>query len=337
MGDYELAQAFSRSLIDDFRIGRSEIRIPDTLPRRPYQVPSNFKAVAAPSGIVVTWDAVYGAYWYDLRVRLAGSDDWTVHYVATNRYDTAPCVSGQEWEYQVRMRCGDTVKSAWSDVVSAIAHPDTLPAPSHIITHATANGFRISWDSYPDGLEVDRYGVYAFDQDIPGSFPCGIGMRGDGGQMGGLVPGHHYGVAVQTWNRAGGGLLGGARAVTVGRGTPLPPMRLQLIVIDRTTAELRWRGDPAAAGFRVFVRRSLGLPTPADHREVYNATRTTNAQNERALLRDLLPSVWDLEYAVSGYNGNDESDVSQWIQAPPSLTENDMIRIELEISLQIGT
>jgi lysophospholipase L1-like esterase len=332
LGDYQLAQAFSRTLVADFNIGGHELKIPATIPPRLVPAPANFKAASAPSGVVVTWDAVYGAFWYDLRVRLVGSDDWTTCHVPSNRYDTTFCVAGQRWEYKVRSRAGDTVKSPWSAVVSAVARPETLPSPTHIITHATANGFFIRWDSPRDPHSVDRFGVLSRDRDIPGAFPGIVGIKGNGGRVDGLIPGHHYDVAVQTWNWAGGGLPGGARAVTVGRGVPLPPMRLQISVVDRTTAELRWRGDAAAAGYRVWARGIGQLARSFKQRELSDV-RVANAADSlvgKALLTNLYPSVWDFEYAVSAYNGNDESDLSQWIIAPLSVVENDSIRIGLD-------
>ncbi|KAK1760362.1 receptor-type tyrosine-protein phosphatase F [Echria macrotheca] len=315
LGEFQLAQAFTRTLIADFRIGRRELSIPTSVPRRPTPTPARVKASPAPSGVVVTWDAVYGAFWYDVRIRLAGSESWTVVPVSCNRYDTTFCVSGQRWEYQVRTCGGNTVKSSWSEVVSAVADPQTLPAPSRIRTHATADGFNVTWEPFPEGLDVDRYGVLAFDEDYPGAFPYVVGIKGSGGRVSGLVPGHRYGVAVQTWSTAGGGLPGGARAVTVCRGTPLPPVRLQLTVLDRTTAELEWMGDPAAAGYRVWVRRTgTGVEIRSEVADSTNAS--TSSLSTKALLRDLYPSVWEFEFSVSAYNGNDESDVSQWVVAP---------------------
>jgi hypothetical protein len=47
----------------------------------------------------------------------------------------------------------------------------------------------------------------------------GVARRPDGSlsaHIGGLIPGHRYEVAVQTWNAAGGGLPNGANAVMVG-------------------------------------------------------------------------------------------------------------------------
>lgn len=324
LGDFQLAQAFSRTLLTDFNIGRHELTIPASVPPRVTKTPTNFKAVSAPSGIVITWDPVYGAYWYDLRVRLAGSDDWTTCYVPTNRYDTTFCVTGQRWEYQLRSRAGDTVESAWTDVVSAVARPETLPAPNNIITHATADGFVISWDPPEDSQHVERFGVLSHDRDIPGAFPSVVGIKGNGGRVNGLVPGHHYDVAVQTWNPAGGGLPGGARAVTVAKGTPLPPIQLQLAVVDKTTAVLRWRGDPAAAGYRVWAREVEPGARSSSHRELKDLQVSLDAEPliGKALLTDLYPSVWAFEYAVSTYNGSDESDISQWIMAPSGSAEN---------------
>ncbi|KAK0649622.1 carbohydrate esterase family 3 protein, partial [Cercophora newfieldiana] len=335
LGEYELAQAFSRTLLADFNLGHHELSIPATIPPRLVPTPSNLKATSAPSGVVVTWDAVYGAFWYDLRVRLAGFDDWTTCYVPSSRYDTTFCVNGQRWEYQVRTRAGDTVKSSWSAVVSAIARPETLPAPAHIVTHATSDGFLVSWDPPAEPRRVDRYGVLSHDSDISGAFPAIVGIKGSGGRVGGLVSGHHYDIAVQTWNAAGGGLPGGARAVRVGKGVPLPPMRLQISVIDKTTAELRWRGDPAAAGYRVWARGIERLARSFKERELSHVPATAAATKSeslvgKVLLTNLYPSVWDFEYAVSAYNGNDESDISQWIIAPPSVIENDSIRIGLD-------
>jgi len=47
------------------------------------------------------------------------------------------------------------------------------------------------------------------------------------------------------------------------------------------------------------------------------------------------PTVWDWEYAVRAYNGNDESGLSEWVAPPPlereevTLTEGDSLRVEI--------
>jgi len=112
--------------------------------------------------------------------------------------------------------------------------------------------------------------------------------------------------------------------VTVGEGTPLPPIQLQLTVVDKITAVLRWRGDLAAAGYRVWARESDPDVRSLNNRELKDVQTSSNARAliGKALLTDLYPSVWAFEYAVSAYNGNDESDISQWIMAPSGSTGN---------------
>ncbi|KAK0724340.1 SGNH hydrolase-type esterase domain-containing protein [Lasiosphaeris hirsuta] len=347
LGDYQIAQAFSRTLISSFALGRHELTIPSSLPLRPTPTPSNLKATSAPSGIIVTWDPIYGAYWYDLRARLVPSsplplpstasppppspplDDWTIHYTAAPRHDTTTCAPGQVWEYQVRSRAGDTVRSAWTPVVSAVANPHHAPPPSNIAVRSVVGsaGFSISWTPVAGGEEcgpVDRYGVVTFDRDVPGSWPGVVGVRGVGGWVGGLVEGHRYSVGVQTWTRkAGGGEIRWARAVAVGMGTPGAPGRVQVRVLGKGSVEVRWCGDGRAAGYRIWVRGVGGFGA----REV--GDEQVGGEEGKRVVTGLEPSVWDFEYAVSAYNGDDESGLSQWTVAPPSLIEGDSICISL--------
>ncbi|KAK0713250.1 SGNH hydrolase-type esterase domain-containing protein, partial [Lasiosphaeria miniovina] len=198
LGEYELAQAFSRALVDGLGLGRRALRVPPHIPQRPIPEPANVRATPSPCGVVVTWDPVFGAYGYDVRERLAsssssssssssldGDDDdddgaWTAQYFAhSNRHDTTRCVAGTAWEYRVRARAGDRVASTWSGIVRAVANPQTLPGPARIVTHATAAGFAAAWDPPPEsgGDEIDRYGVFWLDLDVPGAFPSAVGVR----------------------------------------------------------------------------------------------------------------------------------------------------------------
>jgi hypothetical protein len=53
-GEYQIAQAFSQTLFNNFGIGTSELVIPANLPVRPINIPTNFRAVSSPQGITVT-------------------------------------------------------------------------------------------------------------------------------------------------------------------------------------------------------------------------------------------------------------------------------------------
>ncbi|MFD8412085.1 fibronectin type III domain-containing protein [Streptomyces sp. NPDC059650] len=172
-----------------------------------------------------------------------------------------------EWEYQVRTDNGDTVKSGWSPAVRATAHPKTTPPPVGIATTATATGLDVVWGS-PSGPytgTIDRYQVITFDKDTPGAIIDSTSVTGKSIHIEGLTPGHHYAVAVVTWNAVGGGIPGAGRAVTIGAATPPAPRNLQVTSTDPTTVQLTWSGSPQAAGYRVWVRNiTNGSQSSAD-------------------------------------------------------------------------
>lgn len=292
----------------------------------------------------MTWDPVYGAYGYDVQARLAGSIDWkSSYYVTSNRYDTRYCVTGQEWEYRVRACAGHGIQSRWSGVASVVARPETAPGPRNIVTHATPTGLTIAWEPPAGGFtgDIDRYGVIVFDRDTPGSFPCIEGVRGQCAELRGLTPGHLYNVAVETWTSIGGGLPTGARSVMVGKGAPSAPSWVRAVVVNDTAVELRWASDPDAAGYRVWTRNLCAVGCDGLEQEarrlcdVSPDPEVADPKLRKCLLSSLLPSVRDSQFAVSAYNGNDDSDLSEWVAAPfleheaPSVGNWDMIHITL--------
>lgn len=188
-----------------------------------------------------------------------------------------------------------------------------------------------------------------------GGFPTAIGVRGTSAEISGpgLVPGRRYGIAVDTWTKYGGGLFAGAKSVVVGRGVPPAPAGVEVQVIGHSSVEMRWSGDTdTAAGFKVWVRR-LGLGsclTPlfddligdgeAEHWAYSRCSETcckvggeaaqlycevttprepqiANVRVMRQIVTGLSPSVWGYEFAVSAFNGSDESRLSEWVRAPP--------------------
>jgi hypothetical protein len=58
--------------------------------------------------------------------------------------------------------------------------------------------------------------VLTFDDDLPGAIIQSVGIRRLSAHTDGLIPGHKYKVAVQTWNATGGGIPNGGNPVTVG-------------------------------------------------------------------------------------------------------------------------
>lgn len=55
----------------------------------------------------------------------------------------------------------------------------------------------------------------------------------------------------------------------------------------------------------------------------------------RALLKNLNPSVWCYKYSVSAYNGDDQSNLCEWVVAPLSSPNSDVIITETD-SLHIS-
>ena len=110
-GEYQIAQAFSTTLVNGFSIGTSPITIPASLPVRPISIPTSFQAVSSVEGITVTWNEVYGAMGYDIQYQVIGTGVWNTWSVTENRYDTSDVLDGWEIEFMIRTSNGDTVKS----------------------------------------------------------------------------------------------------------------------------------------------------------------------------------------------------------------------------------
>ncbi|MEU6484185.1 phosphatidylinositol-specific phospholipase C domain-containing protein [Streptomyces sp. NPDC046887] len=309
VGEYQIAGAFGSTLYKEFGLGSSAPRVPTAGPSRPFGTPVNVRAVSADSGIVVTWDPVFGAYGYEVRSRLAGVTDWSTTRSLGNRFDTTWLMDGQKWEYQVRTNNGDTT-SEWSGTVSATAHPKTAPGPVGIVTRPTATGIDFAWGTptgpYTDTIE--RYGVLAYDLDTPGAFVESVGTRGKALHFGGLKPGHRYALAVQTWNKAGGGLPAAGRPVVVGAGTPPAPSGLKVTSTDPTTVQLNWTGSPQAGGYRVWIRNIHdGSPSKAEEMVI---------QETHHGVAYLFPGVWNYEFCMTAVNGALESGKSNCVVAP---------------------
>ncbi|MCS0639663.1 phosphatidylinositol-specific phospholipase C domain-containing protein [Streptomyces sp. LP05-1] len=309
VGEYQIAGAFGSTLHKEFHLGSSAPGFPTTAPPRPSGTPGNVRAVAADSGIVVTWDEVFGAYGYEVRSRPAGAPGWSTTRAFGNRLDSTWITEGQTWEYQVRADGGGTM-SEWSGTVSATAHPKTAPGPVGIVTRPTPTGIDVAWGAptgpYTD--TIDRYGVITYDLDTPGAFIETIGTRDKALHFGNLKPGHRYAVAIQTWNKAGGGLPAAGRPVLVGAGTPSAPTGLKVVSTDPTTVQLNWTGSAQAAGYRVWIRNiNDGSPSRAEE---------TIAQGTNHGVAFLYPGVWNYEFCVTAVNGALESGKSHCVVAP---------------------
>jgi len=310
LGEYQIAQAFSDTLVNGFRVGSRKLLIPADVPERETPVPTNLRAVSSPDGITVTWDAVYGAFGYDVRNMLVGSGDWGISANPNNRYDTTWTLDGWEWEYQVRTNNGDVGVSNWTAVVSAVAHPQVPQAPIHITTHPTATGIDFAWRP-PTGAYADTVKLYEFlfwDSSVNSSYFAGYGVIGTTAHIDGLNPGDNYVCGVQSWGTNGGGMPGIARGVIVGAGTPAAPHNLQVTLLDPVSVQLDWCGSADAAGYRVWRRDVNNASSVMECPDEYGTTSTTTFK-----ISSLFPHVWNWEFCITAFNGDLESEKSNCV------------------------
>ncbi|KAF6830625.1 fibronectin type III domain-containing protein [Colletotrichum plurivorum] len=118
LGEFQIAKAFSRTLAGAFDLGNEQLEIPSDIPERPISIPQTLTAKARPYGFDVTWDAVYGARRYELRMRIAGESAWLLE----SQHDTNEAlITGDEipiedqtgYEFQVRTD-NWVAQSGWS-------------------------------------------------------------------------------------------------------------------------------------------------------------------------------------------------------------------------------
>lgn len=122
LGDYQIAHAFSRALIKGYKLGNTELTIPDPrdLPVRSISIPKNFRAVADAHGANVTWDMVYGARGYDIQSRVLGGETWILwpNQQGNSFFATWPEGEVIEIEFKIRVNNGNNEKEGeWSRAI----------------------------------------------------------------------------------------------------------------------------------------------------------------------------------------------------------------------------
>jgi lysophospholipase L1-like esterase len=310
-GEYEIAYAFSLTLVNQFGIGSSPVAVPDfnAVPARPMPVPTNFVVQTSPGGILATWDPVFGAYSYDVQSRIEGITDWSTGSVNTNRYDGTWTGDGWVYDIQIRVSCGNYQKGDWTSIASATAHPQTAPGPLNVVVSSTATGFDITFDP-PTGPYTDsivEYVIWYFDKDTQCSWLEAAAFTSSPVHLDGLLPGHRYLVAPSTWNAAGGGFPEIVNSVTIGEGTPPAPSNFQLFPIDLTSLHMTWTGSSIDAGYNLWSRYING-----------GSALSMGGGNDGTCVDYyfLFPGIWTYEFCVSAYNGNAESGLSNCAIVP---------------------
>ncbi|KAH7349089.1 fibronectin type III domain-containing protein [Pyrenochaeta sp. MPI-SDFR-AT-0127] len=298
LGEYQIAQAFSRVLNKEYGIGSNALDVPANLPAPSCNTPVNVRAVTAPYGVAVTWDKVYGARGYNIRSKRSSFGDWTETWYAlsSNRYNQIWVLEGETWEFQVRTSCGDKTKSSYSGVVSAAVKQSVAPGPKNIVINPTGDGFNARWDPPDGGFNVQLYEVFTYDVDEPCAWLLSRGIKGNSITVNGLKPGHRHVLAISTWTDLGPGFPSVPPRVKPGAGAPGAPSNLKVNTKDGTTVILNFDGSANAANYRAWTRN------------INNASDFSKADlsvvGQPCLgIAFLFPGVWNYEFCVTAMNG----------------------------------
>ncbi|EFQ98504.1 hypothetical protein MGYG_01531 [Nannizzia gypsea CBS 118893] len=314
-GEYQIASAFSTTLVNDLKLGSKPLAVPS--PDNPsllrdLPTPSNFQVFSSPQGVTATWDPVYGAHTYDIMVTInGGPNTFSATTSQSNRWDSQWSIDGWSYAVSVRASAGDTIKGSYTETKTAVARPQLAPAPNNILVKPTGSGFTVTWDP-PSGPYTDsivEYNVIYWDWKADHcQFINGAAFKNSPATIAGLNPGVNYLIAIVTWNRNGQGLpLIGQNAVP-GAKSPGIPNGLLIESQDQTSVRLTWSPSDSAGGYHVWSRNIHGKDKL---KIIANVTESTC--NEEYFL---FPGVWNYAFALSAFNGNDESEVGPEKVAP---------------------
>lgn len=300
-GEYQIAQAFSKTLVNDFKIGSSPIVIPGNVPSRPVPVPSNFQVSSSVYGVTATWDAVYGAYGYNVKYSIDGGP-WTTTTTQSNRFDTHWSFDGHTYAIQVNTGCGQDCAGAWTGAQSAKATPKAPSTPQNIKVSSSGTSITVTWDSPTNnGGGIIEYNVIYWDQSQPCSWIAGAAFAGNGGTINNLVAGHRYFIAVSAWSGNGEGFPAVGHSVIVGnQGKPGQPSNVVATSIDEFTAHLTWDEVTGAAGYALWTR---DLKNPSAVLIQQNITRNVPCADVGLLAQ----GVENYEFCIEAFNGDQES------------------------------
>ncbi|QIX02267.1 hypothetical protein AMS68_007784 [Peltaster fructicola] len=215
LGEYQIARAFSITLVDDFKLGLKPLAVPEHIPTRPLPSPSHFELVSSPAGVTATWDTVYGTYGYEFRSSV-DDGEFSTDDCHANRWDSHWAHDGQVYRAQVRSRYGER-KSKWTPVLSAMARPQLAAPPENVKVISVAKGVIVSWDRPHDenSAHIIQYTIFWKDKESSG-FPALGGFKHSPAHIDELEHGHRYDIWMATWTIAGEGMFGPMQEVTVG-------------------------------------------------------------------------------------------------------------------------
>ncbi|KAF7191961.1 hypothetical protein HII31_06606 [Pseudocercospora fuligena] len=259
LGAYQIARAFSKTLIENFSLGEIPIQVPDSVPERDLPAPTNLVATSSPMGIKVTWDRHFGLTEGKIRQRCDGEQDWRVAFARTNRWDTILPEAGIRCEYQVKSCYGNSCGDFTQDVVSAVSDRDTPPPPTNIKTTPTKLGFRVAWSPPETHWNISSYAIKYTN--INKGLILAVGSRQLSAKQEGMpsgefsIVGDVLLVQMSSWTGEGyGGVYTEAQAVKPGNSKrPSPPGHISARRVNSTALSVKWSSSNGAAAYSINI------------------------------------------------------------------------------------
>ncbi|KAK0112622.1 hypothetical protein ONS95_014364 [Cadophora gregata] len=316
-GEFQIANAFSETLVNDFGIGNTVLAVPaqdDGSLARPLPGITNLQIFSSPQGVTATWDPVYGAYSYDVEVLINGGVpffQFSPTSVATNRWDCQWSNPGWTYTISVRPRAGPTRQGDFSGQVTGTSTPELADPPQNVVVEPTGDGFTVTWDppTGPNADSIVEYNIIYWNTEPEDcEFISGAAFTSSPAVITGLKQGRNYLVAPVTWNKNGQGLPFIANHVIPGAGQPPSPGALSINANDPTTAHMTWTGTDSTGGYHVWARNVNQA-----------GSQWSIAANVTASCADvyfLFPGIWNFEFAATSFNGNQESPQGPAVLAP---------------------
>ncbi|CAM1502206.1 Fc.00g041900.m01.CDS01 [Cosmosporella sp. VM-42] len=134
-GEFLIANTFSQTLVSDLELGSSALTVPSSTDgslTRDLPGPSKFKVFSSLQGVTATWDPVYGAYSYDVKVSINGGVVESQEVSQFNRWDTQNPLEGWTYDVSVRASGGDFIKGEYTGTQTATSKPQLAPPPQNI-------------------------------------------------------------------------------------------------------------------------------------------------------------------------------------------------------------
>ncbi|KAI5358068.1 Putative fibronectin type III, immunoglobulin-like, SGNH hydrolase-type esterase [Septoria linicola] len=302
LGAYQIAHAFSKTLIEHFSVGQEPIPIPSTWTERPVVPPTNVRASSSPMGIKLTWDRPLGITDFHVR-RRTSDEEWIMNYkVQANRTETILPRAGIQYEYQVRSclgrRCGD-----WTESVSAVSDRSTSPPPENVLITPTDLGFHVTWSPPKDAerWNIKQYDISFYNRNTTVAVQAGTRklfatLEGlPSGQF--SIVGNVMDVGVAVWTSpAGRSFYTAAKPVMPGAvHTPSAPTELESQMANGTAVYMKWKPSEHAAGYLTYVDgRTDGV--------------VTNATEQFLTVNKAVENSAQLDMCISAINGENESE-----------------------------